>query len=122
MTRTDRLHAVLFAAGALALYVLTLAPDVFWGDAAQLQYFAADPPFGAGPRSYPLYVAGSHLVWRLTPLSPAVATNLFSALCGGLGVGLAWLVARKESDSRIGGAAGALVGILIFRYLTYSRR
>ncbi|MEN8149479.1 MAG: DUF2723 domain-containing protein, partial [Planctomycetota bacterium] len=108
MTRAERTSAVLFGAAAFALYVLTLSPDVFWGDAARLQLRAAFPEFGAAPRSYPLYVAGSHLLFRFTPLSPAVAANLFAALCGGVAVGLAWLVAHRESGTRLGGAVGAI--------------
>ena len=75
---------LLFAA-FLALYVVTLAPDVLAADSGELQTVAAQLGV-AHPPGFPLYIMLANLFTRLPSESPAYAVNLFSAVTGALTV------------------------------------
>jgi hypothetical protein len=65
--------------GALAIYLLTLAPTVTTGDSGELVAAAATLSL-AHPTGYPLYLLLGHgFIWLFGFLSPALAMNLFSA-------------------------------------------
>jgi len=107
MPRSDGLRALLFGVAAFGLYVLTLAPGVYWGDSARLQCLTETPEFSTGARGYPLWTGGAHLLFRILPLEAASAANLFAAICGAVGVALVWRLARRETDSRRGADTAA---------------
>ncbi len=95
MSRLNRTLAVLLGLSALALYLRTLAPGVLAGDAGEFQFVAYLGGI-AHPTGYPLYLM---LGWLWSHLLPwgnvAWRMNLFSALCGGLAVGLTYLLAER---------------------------
>lgn len=88
--RRDWTIGLLLGVGALALYGLTLAPGLLFGDSAEFQMAAWR--FGlAHPTGYPLYLLLGGLWQRLLTLGgvdPALALNSFSALTGALTVSL----------------------------------
>ncbi len=96
-------------AGSLALYLATMAPGLPPGhDSAEL-VTAATVLGIAHPPGYPFYVLIGHLFTRLVPGDPAWAMNLFAALAGALGVGLAtFAIARFTGLALAGLLAGAL--------------
>lgn len=78
-----------------AVYLGTLLPGVgHSGDSAELSTCArllAVPH----PTGYPLYVLSVHVLGRLLPVSPALAANVFSAVCAVLALLVTWrLLAR----------------------------
>jgi hypothetical protein len=86
--------AVLLFAGALAIYLRTLAPTVLAGDGGEFQFV----PYLLGvahPTGYPLY---SILGWVWSHLLPvgdvAFRMNLFSACCAALAVGFLYPTTR----------------------------
>jgi hypothetical protein len=90
----DLVVAVLLVAGALTIYVSTLAPTVLAGDGGEFQFV----PFLLGvahPTGYPLY---SLLGWAWTRLvlvgDVAYRMNLFSAFWSALAVGLLYPTSR----------------------------
>ncbi len=97
--RTRRsILALLFGVAAFLLYRTTAAPGVLFGDAGEFQFTL--PLLGLShPTGYPLF----HLlgwVWeQLYQLNPAQGANHFSALWGGVAVGLFyWLAAEILSQ------------------------
>lgn len=92
--RKKALAAGVFGMAAVALpaavYLGTLLPGVgHSGDSAELSTCArllAVPH----PTGYPLYVLTVHALGRLLPVSPALAANLFSALCAVLALLVTW--------------------------------
>ncbi|MCX7852874.1 MAG: DUF2723 domain-containing protein, partial [Caldilineales bacterium] len=81
----------LFAFGA---YWLTAAPAVLPGDAGEFQFTV--PLAGVShPPGYPLYHLLGWLWTRLYPANPAQGVNHFSALWGGVAVGLFYLLAYE---------------------------
>jgi 4-amino-4-deoxy-L-arabinose transferase-like glycosyltransferase len=85
---------------AFALYLVTLAPGVHWGDHAELQIAASQPEFGLGARSYPLWTALAAGVVGLFSLEPAFGANLLSAFFGALAVALCYLYVSGAFGSR----------------------
>lgn len=109
--RPARLHpirgrdaAVVFGL-ALALFLLTLSPGLFWGDSASLASHldTAPKPFA---RSYWLYKGVARGI-VLLGARPALAANLASALFGALAVALAHAVTGRLTGSRLAAAAAA---------------
>lgn len=102
---------------ALLLYIATLAPDVHWGDSAQLQTRAAAPVFSVRARGYPLFTAAASGAARILPVSPAVAANLVAAFAGALATGFAFALVRRLANSTpaaAGGAAALAVSHLVW--------
>lgn len=94
-SRTDYLLALFSALLAFALYLRTLAPGLLGGDSGELQ-FAAWLGGAAHPTGYPLYLMLGWLWAHLLPLhDPAWRMNAFSALWGGVAVGLTYLLAVR---------------------------
>jgi hypothetical protein len=102
---------------ALALYLLTLAPTVLWGDDAELQRIVVT----GEARTIGQSSAASHLLWLalarpfvratgLLPLDAAGRTSLLSALTGALALVFVYL-AGKELGGPLGRRAG-LAGLL----------
>ena len=102
-----RLSPVLAGLLALALYVLTMAPGLFWGDSAQLQTATAEPRLGFGGRDYALWTLVSSAVMRLTGSSPALAANLASGLWGAVAVALCFAYARRVTGVTLAAAVAA---------------
>jgi hypothetical protein len=90
-------YALALAAGAAALllYARTLAPGLLGGDSGEFQFAAYLGGF-AHPTGYPLYLLLGYLWTHLLPVGgPAYRMNLFSALWGGVAVGLTYLLAAQ---------------------------
>lgn len=97
------------AAIGMLLYVLTSARDVtFGGDCGELG--AAAVTLGiAHPTGYPLYLLLAKLATLLLPFgSAAQRLCLFSAVCGGLAVGLVGYTAARLAQSRAAGLLAAM--------------
>jgi hypothetical protein len=96
--------------GALAglLYLVTLCRGVYWYDSAE--YVTAAYTLGVPhPPGYPLYTLLARLFLCL-PLSPALAVNAMSALCGAVAVALAYANARMlGAHAPAAVAAGAML-------------
>jgi hypothetical protein len=94
--------------GLLSLYVFTLCPTIYVGDSAEFSAVAAC--WGvAHPPGYPLYSLLNGLFIRLLPIGEiAWRTNLFSAVCGSLAIGLMFLLCRRIGASLPAAAAAAL--------------
>lgn len=98
-SRRARLVDALIASGvglvAFAFYLRTLAPGLLWGDPGEFQ-FAAWLAGLAHPTGYPLYLSLGWL-WShaLSWGDPAWRLNLFSALWGGVTVGLTYVTALR---------------------------
>ena len=107
---SSKLVATLLVAVATAVYLLTLDRSVSWWDCGE--FIATGLLLEVGhPPGAPLYQLLSHLFMLLSmghsqwvaPLS-----NAFSALCGGLTVGLLFLTAVELGATRRGAVVGAL--------------
>lgn len=93
---------------ALAAFVWRLLPDVGYWDTGIFQ--AAPPVLGlTHPTGYPTYLL---LGWAWTHLFPfgsaAFKLNLLTAIAGSLGVGMAYMLARRIGAGTLAAAAGAL--------------
>ncbi len=112
-TRTDRRDYVVGAlvfAGALALYVRTLAPTVafLFDDTLEFQYVV--PRLGIlHPTGYPFYTLLGKLFTLVVPLNdPAYRLNLLSALIGALAVAMVYFIARHLTSHRLAALLPAL--------------
>ena len=104
---------------AFAVYTRTLLPGVDAGDTGGFQAAVLWPETSAR-RGYPLYYAlAKPFVALLTPAEPARGLNLFSALAGGLAVGLLTFVASLVTRSRLAGAVAGL--LLAFSYTFWTQ-
>jgi hypothetical protein len=110
----DGIIAVALGGGAFGLYLRTLAPSVLDGDAALFQYL----PYVLGvpyPTGYPTYLLLGKAWVTLIPWgSIAYRMNLLSAFCGGVAVGIIYLVMRHALEDRL----AALAATLYFATLT----
>ncbi|GAB1430508.1 hypothetical protein MASR2M18_13410 [Ignavibacteria bacterium] len=79
----------------LAVYCITLAPDVTFTDAGELAGVAATLGI-AHPTGYPLFTLLSH-IWTLLPIPGSVIfrLNLFSAVCAAASAGVFVALARN---------------------------
>ena len=96
----------LFAA-FLAIYIITLAPDVLAADSGELQTVATQLGV-AHPPGFPLYTLLAHLFTRLPLPSPAYAVNLFSALTGALTVLVVYWSGVRLTGRVLPAVAGAV--------------
>ena len=118
--RADRIAlAAILATAAFYAYSRTLLPGVDLGDTGGFQAAVLWPGVSAR-QAYPLYYALGHpFVAAVAAAHPARGLNLFSALCGGIAVGLlAWIVAAV-ADSLLSGATAAL--LLAFSYTFWTQ-
>jgi hypothetical protein len=108
----DLALAALVGLGALALYVLTLAPGVvtIFDDSLEFQLLAGRGAI-AHPTGYPLYSILLSLIARLLPVGEiAYRANMLSALAAAGAIGLTYLVARAIGAR----PAGALFASTLF--------
>ena len=98
--------ALLFVA-FLALYIITLAPDVLAADSGELQVVAAQLGV-AHPPGFPLYVLLAHLFTRLPIGSPAYMANLLSAVFGALTVVVVYRSGLLLTGRRLPALLGAV--------------
>jgi hypothetical protein len=116
--RLDWVLTLALFAGALSLYLRTLAPELLGGDSGELQFAAWR--FGlAHPTGYPLYLlmGGTwQRLWAAMGVSPATALNAFSAVTGAVAVsGLYAVMVRWLPGNKAGrGRAAALFTSLLF--------
>lgn len=114
--RPDRWLALLASLTAFALFLRTLAPGLLWGDSAEFQFAAWLGGF-AHPTGYPLYLMSGWLWTHALPWGdPAWRMNLFSAVWGGVAVGLVYLVAVRALrllDGAVGRSAAPLFQRLV---------
>src|SRR6266536_3540772 len=120
--RPPYLMAACVAAGALLLYLLTLAPTTQFWDTSE--YIAAAYSLGIPhPPGNPLFVLMAH-VWGLIPLVSGYAerVNLFAALTSAVSAGRWFLVGERWLRSfvparwprRLAALAGAIVSATAF--------
>ena len=120
--RPPYLLASIVALGALALYVLTLAPTTQYWDASE--YITAAHALGIPhPPGSPLFVILAH-VWGLLPLGADYARriNVFAAATSAATAGLWFLIGERwlraivaaAPRRRLVAAAGAVVGATTF--------
>ena len=104
------LVACVVATIAFSLYARTLLPGVDLGDSGGFQAAVLWPETSARG-AYPLYYGLARpFVLTLSPDNPARGLNLFSAVCGGLAVGLlAYFAALLTANI----AAGAIAGLIL---------
>jgi len=100
------LPPLLLFAGALMLYLLTLCPTVYWGDAAE---FAWVLPQGgiAHPSGYPLFTLLARLLGALPLGETAARVNAVAALAGAGAVAATFVAARAMRLSVLACAAAA---------------
>jgi len=110
--------AAVVATAAFYAYARTLLPGVDLGDTGGFQAAVLWPGISAR-QAYPLYYALAHpFVAAVAAANPARGLNLFSAVCGGIGVGLlAWIVA-EVAGSLLAGAAAAMLLASSYTYWT----
>ena len=85
--------AGIIGAVAFMVYFKTLAPGLLGGDSGEFQFAAWLGGF-AHPTGYPLYLLLSYLWTHLLNIGePAWRMNLFSAVWGGIAIGLVYLLA-----------------------------
>ncbi|MBD3162124.1 MAG: DUF2723 domain-containing protein, partial [Candidatus Latescibacteria bacterium] len=101
---------LLFGA-ALALYVLTAAPGLLWGDSADFQASAARADLALGVRTYPLYDLLTYGAGRALPFGTlAYRVTLVSAVFGAAAVAVTFAALLSMRFSRLAalGASAAL--------------
>jgi hypothetical protein len=108
MGRGGLLEGAVFA-GALAVYLATLAPSVLPADAGEFQLVGAVLGI-AHPPGYPLYTLLAHTATLLPWGDAAWRVNALSALCGALTLAVVVRGVRRETGSVAAAciAAGAL--------------
>jgi hypothetical protein len=114
--RHARTRAVVPAAAcaglALILYLLTLAPTVYWSDSAELQRVAVtlEPPH---PTGYPLYLLLGKIWTAVLPMRDAAwQMNLLSAVTAALAVGMVvWLTQRMSGRILPAVASGCVLAV-----------
>ncbi|HUW12801.1 MAG TPA: DUF2723 domain-containing protein [Anaerolineae bacterium] len=101
------------AAASLAVYGLTLVREVDWGDGAELSLQAFQLGVTHAP-GYPVHTFLGKLFGLFIP-DPALATNLLSAICTSVAVGLlAWTALRLTGNRPAGLAAAMAFGLSPF--------
>jgi len=111
LDRVDGAIAALCGIGALAAYVRTMAPDLLYGDSAELQTLAHTLGH-THSTGYPIYLLLAHLVGSLPLHTPAWRVTLFSALSAASAVAGVYLLSRMLTNSRTG-AVVACVGLAL---------
>ena len=107
MKRADLFIAAGLSTGVIVLYVRTLAPSLLYGDSAEFQTIAYTLGIGH-PTGYPVYVLLAKLFSFLPVGEIAYRSNLFSAFCAALAVGLIYLILRQLGAMIIPSLCGGL--------------
>ncbi len=106
----DALILVALLLISCALYVGTAAPTVASIFDDSLEFQVVCPTLGiAHPTGYPLYTLLGRLFSLLTPQEPARGVNVLSAICGGVAVGLLYLLCRACRCGRASALFGAVL-------------
>src|SRR3989442_1968811 len=117
---TDAAHVVVAAVVttiAFWTYTRTLLPGVDLGDTGGLQAAVLWPEVSAR-QAYPLYYfLARPFVLATAPHHPAIALNLFSAVCAGLAVGVLTWVTAAISRSGTGGGGAGVAFLVPYTYL-----
>lgn len=118
LNRSDALIAALLGSGALAIYTRTMAPDVLYGDSAELQtlVYTLGHTHSTG---YPVYLLLARLVGFLPLNTPAWRVTFFSVLMGALTIAGVYLLSRMLTNSRAGAGLAAIV--LALSYTMWSQ-
>ncbi|NLG51226.1 MAG: DUF2723 domain-containing protein, partial [Chloroflexi bacterium] len=103
---------VLVLAGALGLYLSTLAPGVLPADSGEFQLVSGVLGI-AHPPGYALYTLLGKLFTLLPVGSVAYRVNLFGAVCGALALAVITRSVRRETGSMAAGLAAALAAALV---------
>lgn len=99
------------AAAAFAMYALTAAPTIPFGDGPEL-VSAADAFGVAHPPGYPLYTALGWLALRVPVGQPALRMNLLSSLFGALAAGATvWAGSRMTRSVAGGVVTGSVLAV-----------
>jgi hypothetical protein len=104
--KRDGLIALAIGLGALALYLVTLCPDLYWFDSAEFVNDAVlyDIPH---PPGYPLYNLLAHLFTKLPFGTVAARVNALSAVLSCLAVAAFYLASRAAGVPALLAAASA---------------
>jgi len=94
------------ALASLAIYLLTLVPEVNWGDSAELSLQAYQLGV-THPPGYPVHTFLGKL-FTLFFQEPALATNVLSAVCTSVAVGLLGWIALRTTGNPFAALAAAL--------------
>jgi transmembrane protein TMEM260 (protein O-mannosyltransferase) len=106
--REDVIAALLVGAGVMALYILTLRPDVGgFEDAPKFQFVGYVLGTAHSP-GYPLYVLLTHLAGKLPIGTIAYRVNLFSATMAAAACAGGFILARQLGAPRAFAAAAAI--------------
>jgi len=92
-----KIAAVVLA--ALALYLVTLAPGLLWGDSARFQRMAWEGEMRFDESGHPLWVLAAHLFTSIPGMDPARGSNLLSAILSALALWPAWRIMRRLGAS-----------------------
>lgn len=117
-SRGLRAPAIVFVA-ALAVYLVSLSPVVFWGDSAELSRRAVDLELSPVARGYPLHRL---LCWSAGRIAgdPALGSNLVSAVFGAVTVALVFELGRRLGRSAWSGVAAATITGFAHTFWSYS--
>jgi hypothetical protein len=108
VTRRDVTWAVITAFVTLALFVVTLRPDVGGTEDSPKFQFIGEVLGTAHSPGYPFYVMATWLFTRIDLGTLAYRVNLFSAVCGALSCMCIFLTARRLNVTRLLSLAAAL--------------
>ncbi len=108
LTRRDVTWAVITALVTLALFVVTLRPDVGGTEDSPKFQFIGEVLGTAHSPGYPFYVMATWLFTRVDLGTLAYRVNLFSAVCGALSCMGIFLTARRLGVTRLLSLAAAL--------------
>ncbi len=101
-------YGILCAVISFIVYLLTLAPTVYWGDSGELITVAYTLGI-AHPSGYPTWTLLGHLFTYLPFGSVAWRVNLMSAVFGSLAVMLLYFVCWKVTKSKIASFTASLI-------------
>lgn len=105
---SDGVWAAATAGVIFALYVVTLAPTVIWGDDATFQLAAIKGDLHASAGSHPAWIALAHLFTRLPIGELAYRVNLAAAFSAALAIGCLFVLLRLLRISRFASTVGCL--------------
>ncbi|MBI4981007.1 DUF2723 domain-containing protein [Candidatus Woesearchaeota archaeon] len=101
-------YGVLCAILSFTVYLLTLAPSVYWGDSGELITVAYTLGI-AHPSGYPTYTLLGHLFTYIPFGSVAWRVNLMSAVFASLAVMLLYFICWKLTKSKIASFTASLI-------------
>ncbi len=109
LDRWDAAVTVGLFLASFGVYVITLAPSVFFGDSGELAAAAYNLGI-AHPSGYPIYLLLGKLFMLVVPFGDmAYRMNLLSAFCAGAAVGMTYIILRHLVSGRLASAFGACI-------------